>query len=169
MGFDKLSPNGVASPNHANNRGALGAPKQQKETKMKRSMQSAKGFTLIELLIVVVIVGLLAKVAFPSYQDSVRKSRRADAQSGLLQLAQFMERTNTLSNTYTPGGANPTLPTSVTSSYYTFSITAATASSFTLSAVFIAGTSQANDMPGGIDCTTLTITNTGVKSPAGCW
>ena len=138
---------------------------------MKPSMQSAKGFSLIELMVVIVIVGILAAVAIPSYQDSIRKSRRADAQSGLLQLAQFMERTNTLSNTYKPGGANPALPftqtpTSGATKYYNLSITASTTSSFTLSAVPISGTSQASD-----SCGTLTIDNLGSKTPttSGCW
>lgn len=138
---------------------------------MKRSMQSAKGFTLVELLVVVVIIGILTRVAYSSYQDSMQKSRRADAKSVLLQNVQFMERTNTLNNTYKPNGANPTLPFTQspingTPKYYNLSITASTASTFTLSAVPIAGTPQAGDV-----CGTLTIDHTGAKTPttAGCW
>ena len=46
------------------------------------------GFTLIEVMIVVVIVAILASVALPAYQDSVRKGRRASAQGFLLEVAQ---------------------------------------------------------------------------------
>lgn len=46
------------------------------------------GFTLIEVMVVVVIVAILATVALPAYQDSVRKGRRASAQGFLLDLAQ---------------------------------------------------------------------------------
>jgi prepilin-type N-terminal cleavage/methylation domain-containing protein len=42
-------------------------------------MKNQNGFTLIEVMIVVVIVAILAAIAIPSYQDSIRKTRRADA------------------------------------------------------------------------------------------
>ena len=47
------------------------------------SRKAHHGFTLIELLIVVVIVGVLASIAYPAFQDSIRKARRADASAGL--------------------------------------------------------------------------------------
>ena len=50
-------------------------------------MQYSRGFTLIELMIVVAVVGILAMVAYPSYQDHVRKSRRASAQAAMLEMA----------------------------------------------------------------------------------
>lgn len=59
-----------------------------------------RGFTLIELMIVVAIVGILAAVAYPSYQDYVRRAARADAQADMLELAQWMERQFTVGNTY---------------------------------------------------------------------
>ncbi|MCP4091353.1 MAG: prepilin-type N-terminal cleavage/methylation domain-containing protein, partial [Gammaproteobacteria bacterium] len=52
----------------------------------------SRGFTLIELMIVVAIVGILAAIAYPSYQEQVRKSRRADANGALLGLANAMQR-----------------------------------------------------------------------------
>jgi type IV pilus assembly protein PilE len=51
-------------------------------SRSSRLTHAAKGFTLIELMIVVAVVGILAAIAYPSYQDSVRKSRRADARDG---------------------------------------------------------------------------------------
>ena len=58
------------------------------------------GFTLIELMVAVAIVGILAAIAIPSYQDSMRKSRRADAKAALLSFANAMERRFTETNTY---------------------------------------------------------------------
>lgn len=57
------------------------------------------GFTLIELVIAVAVVAIIAAIAYPSYQDSVRKSRRADAKASLLkiQLDQEKWRANNIS------------------------------------------------------------------------
>lgn len=51
-----------------------------------------RGFTLIELMIVVAIVGILAAIAYPSYQSSVEKSRRSDAMAALTAFSTAMER-----------------------------------------------------------------------------
>lgn len=139
---------------------------------MKPRMKTSKGFTLIELMIVVAVVGILAAVAYPSYQDSVRKSRRADAKSALLELAQFMERNYTLSNRYDQDSAGNAVvlpftesPKDGTAKYYDLTISASAAQSFTLSAA--PKNAQSSDV-----CATLRITNTGVKTATGtgvCW
>ncbi len=127
------------------------------------------GFTLIELMITVAIVGILAAIAYPSYQDSVRKSWRANGASCLMELAQRMERRFTGSSSYA-GNALP--PSGCTTegdmaAHYGFSFTAnPTATAFTLQAVPVG--SQASDT-----CGTLTITQTGLKGSDGtvsdCW
>jgi len=71
------------------------------------------GFTLVELMIAVAIVAILAAIAYPSYQEQIRKANRADAQADLLNLAQFMERYYTQNNRYTTtvaATAYPDLP-----------------------------------------------------------
>lgn len=61
---------------------------------------TARGFTLIELMITVAIVAVLGAVAYPSYQESVRKSRRAEARVALMEVLQQQERYMTQYNSY---------------------------------------------------------------------
>lgn len=57
---------------------------------MTRSRQ--KGFTLIELMVTVVIIGVLASIAYPSYQKYVTQTRRSDAQVTLTRIAAQQEK-----------------------------------------------------------------------------
>lgn len=127
----------------------------------------ARGITLLELMIVVVIVGILATIAYPSYQEQVRQARRADAQTALLELAQFMERFYTTNGTY----VGATLPFTQSpkdggTAHYNLGFSAGpTATTFTLQAA-----------PLGVDaCGNLTLTNTGLRGRTGsapldrCW
>lgn len=50
-----------------------------------------QGFTLIELMIVVAILGILAAIAYPSYQDYVKRTHRADMMSEMQQIASRIE------------------------------------------------------------------------------
>ncbi len=55
------------------------------------TIKKHQGFTLIELMITVAILGILAALAYPSYTAQVQKSRRADAQVALQEIAQRQE------------------------------------------------------------------------------
>ena len=86
-----------------------------------------KAFTLIELMIVVAIIGILFSIAYPSYQESIVKSRRTEAKSGLTKFSVLMTQQLTEAGTY----AGYSLPT--TSEYYDFSASNVTATAFTVS------------------------------------
>jgi len=70
------------------------------------------GVPLIELLIVVVVLGILAAIAVPSYQEYTRRANRAEAKGILLENAQFLERNYTVTNRYdlSPPGSAIVLP-----------------------------------------------------------
>lgn len=59
------------------------------------------GVTLVELLIVIAIVGILAGIAYPSYQSHVESTRHSDAKVKLLEIMQLQRRYFTDNNTYT--------------------------------------------------------------------
>ena len=68
--------------------------------KVKHEIKPKTGLTLIELMVVLVIISVLAALAWPTFQYAVIKAKRAQAQAALLQLMQQQERYYTQHNTY---------------------------------------------------------------------
>ncbi len=110
-------------------------------------MRRSGGFTLIELMIVVVVVAILASIALPSYQEYVRKGRRAEASQGIGAIQMAQERWRAEHSTY---GTFAEIGSPASSAYYTFTVTGNTATSYTATATRKAGTGQANDRCGNL-------------------
>jgi type IV pilus assembly protein PilE len=127
----------------------------------------SSGFTLIELMITITIVALLTAIAYPSYLEQVRKSRRADATSSLMDGSQLLERCFTRLNAYNDGACPD--PTGASSDgYYTISFDTDEPTVTTYTLVATPTGDQAND-----NCGTFTLDHLGNKTPTPdgnrCW
>jgi type IV pilus assembly protein PilE len=98
-----------------------------------RPVARSIGFTLLELLITVMVIAVLAAIAYPNYTRQVQKSRRTDAHSLLMRIAAEQERYFTNFNRYTadltggpPGGLGMAQVTSE-NGFYTATATVANA------------------------------------------
>jgi type IV pilus assembly protein PilE len=105
---------------------------------MGAQMKKQLGFTLVELMIVVAIIGVLAAVALPSYNDYLTRGRIPDATASLatkrVQIEQFFQD----NRSYLDTAANPSPACNAdttTSKYFDFSCAAVAANSYTLQAV----------------------------------
>ncbi|HEX4585910.1 MAG TPA: type IV pilin protein [Burkholderiaceae bacterium] len=144
----------------------------------------SSGFTLLELLVTVVLIGVLAAIAIPSYSAYVARGQRAAAKAALMQTAQFLERNYTAYGSYSTGasGVAVTVPTYAPTDggqiTYALAATVLTPTAFTLTATPCA---TAGSCPAGSNstfsdaaCGQLTLDNTGSKTAAAgtvdaCW
>lgn len=140
-------------------------------------MTRQRGLTLMELMIALVILAILVGIAVPTYNEQIRKTRRAEAMIALTEIANLQEQFYADNFRYTSTLA--LLPYPSTSDggqgYYSLSVPSVTTSppGFTVQAQALTSKSQKDDT----NCRTLTLTNTGVRASkdsggntsTGCW
>jgi type IV pilus assembly protein PilE len=163
----------------------LGSPELARLRSCAGTRRCERGLTLIEMMMVVAIIAIIAAMVLPTYQQSVRTSRRADAVLALQQIQVAQERLRAECTSYAaelaaarfcnPGpGIPPGTPPIHTlaflnrgpngtgisdDGFYTLALSNVTAAGYTATASAVAGTSQAadTDTNTGIDCTVLTL------------
>jgi len=146
--------------------------KRTKSFIIKSLLPNMKGFTLIEVMITVAIIGILAAVTYPSYNEYIWRSNRTEAQQELIRLANLQEQLFVDQRTYTANMSDLGVPVSAggyqiprhsANKLYTITGTK-DGRTFILSAK--AQGVQVKDT----GCTTLTINESGLKTPiTGCW
>lgn len=123
-----------------------------------------KGFTLIEILVAVAIVGILAAIALPSYQQHVIRSNRSAAQSQMMDIANREQQYLLANRVYASKAlleATYRLPTSVSSKYnYDITVGTDTVPSYLITFTPIGTQDGDGD---------LTLSSEGVKTPVDKW
>ena len=140
--------------------------------------RAAAGFTLVEMVIVVLIISVLAAIAYPAYQDSVVKARRNAAKACVMEASQFLERFYTTNNLTYVGGpavwAGCAAGMDVTN-HYTVTPVAVAAGPAGRSTYTVTAVPRALQLAKDTQCGTLSINSAGLKTKTGgksvdyCW
>ncbi|WP_302143252.1 type IV pilin protein [Halomonas alkalicola] len=116
-------------------------------------------------MIAVAVIGILASIAYPSYQRYVQEARRTDAKSALMQIAGQLERCYTVSSDYSsdicPSGED--IPSE--EGLYLLDIDVPSSSEYTITAIPHPQRSQTRDAA----CLLMSIDQRGAREPDECW
>jgi type IV pilus assembly protein PilE len=147
------------------------------EERYMNGKRKTRGFTLMELMIVIAVVGILTMIAYPSYLESVRKTRRNEMKAHLVEIADRMEKCHTINNSYVNCFPADTLTAPLDRSpqnrpaaerMYDLALSGVGVNTFLLTAEPHAGSDQETDT-----CEAMTINHQGVKeaegTPTDCW
>jgi type IV pilus assembly protein PilE len=128
----------------------------------------SKGFTLVELMAVVLIAAILLSIAVPLYMQQVRKGRRTDAKTAVMDLAGREERMFSTTNAYSIDptqlgyaavGSGAVFPQIVGNGYYNITVVAPTPTTYTITATAISA-----DQLKDTSCFSFSVTQTGQQS-----
>jgi type IV pilus assembly protein PilE len=133
-------------------------------------MKLQKGFTLIELMIVVVIVGILASVALPAYNDYVTRGKLSEATAGLSNGRIKVEQYYQDNHTYVGADAFPPCPATTTNFTYDCSTPAPDLTHYTITATGNGNLSDFKYTINELNIKTTSHLPTGWGSyPVSCW
>jgi type IV pilus assembly protein PilE len=130
-------------------------------------MKTNNGFTLVELLVVVAIIGILAAVGFPAYNDYTTRGKIAEATSALsdgrIKMEQFF-----LDNRFYTGGPAP-----AATANFTYAVSGASTTAYTITATGTGGMSQYAYTINQANAKTSTVPTawlpSGTTNPVACW
>jgi type IV pilus assembly protein PilE len=129
-------------------------------------MNKNLGFSLVELMVVVVIMGLLSTLVYPSYVEYIARGARGDAVAGIMRVANLQEQfyldNRSFETDMTKLGL-PADPFIVDNRLYQIDTTVV-AGDYTVTATAL-GVQASRDTT----CGTISLTSAGVKSPTECW
>jgi len=133
-------------------------------------MKYNRGFSLIELMIILTVLAIIVSIAYPSYREQLRKTRRSDAKVALMDAAAKMERHYTQFSRYSATLANSGISATTPEGFYQIAIATIPAPFQTFDIRATGQGDQVNDQ-----CGVLSIDEARVKTNSGglpqsiCW
>jgi type IV pilus assembly protein PilE len=144
---------------------------------LQKSLKRVDGFTLIELMIVVVVLGILGAIAYPSYSQYVKRGHRSAAQQLMMKIASREEQYVLDARAYTAAltGAG-SINLGATEDSYTCTAAQCANAFYTITVALVAGpppgytiTATATGTQASFTPVPLTLNNLGTKAPLSDW
>lgn len=138
-------------------------------------VKSSRGFTLIEIMITVAIIGILAAIALPAYQNYVLRAGRTEGQAALMDISARLEQYYLGNKAYTTDITGTTgLNTKDETESNRYDIDVQACPGGTIATCYLITATAVNAQAADATCTALTLDSSDVKGAAGtdpdaCW